>query len=135
MYVRSLSRLSLLHDAALLFALGRIALEIRMDLLSEPPINGAQAVLPQLLVPAGPLLCGTCRLLMSPVRLPGRAELLSAAELVCQLGGGGRGVLFGHVRAQLRHFNIEPKLLEDGRHSGLRLRHIVLYGLRIADVV
>jgi hypothetical protein len=38
---------------------------------------------------------------------------------VGQLGGGGRGVLFGQIRAQLRHVNIEPELVEDGGHSGL----------------
>ena len=54
---------------------------------------------------------------------------------MCQLGGRGRGLLFGHVRAQLRHFNIEPELVEDGGHSGLRLLNIVLHRLRIADVV
>ena len=54
---------------------------------------------------------------------------------MCQLGGRGRGVLFGHVRAQLRHFNIESELVEDGGHSGLRLLHVVLHRLRIADVV
>jgi hypothetical protein len=54
---------------------------------------------------------------------------------VGQLGSRGHGVLFGHVRAQLRHFNIEPELVEDGRHSGLRLLHTVQHRLRIADVV
>jgi hypothetical protein len=41
-----------LHDAALLFVLARIALEIRVQRLGEPPVAGAQAVLPQLFVPA-----------------------------------------------------------------------------------
>jgi len=86
-------------------------------------------------MPAGTLLCSTCRFLVSRVRVRGLVALLSAAELVRQLGGRCRGVLFGHVRAQLRHFNIEPELVEDGRHSGLRLRYIVLHCLCIADVV
>jgi DNA-directed RNA polymerase subunit beta len=58
-----------------------------------------------------------------------------AAEFVRQLGGRRRGVLFGHVRAEVRHFNIEPELVEDGGHPGLRLLHVVLHCLRIADVV
>jgi len=47
---------------------------------------------------------------VSRVLLRGVAALLSAAELVSQLRGRGRGVLFGHVCAQLRHFNMEPEL-------------------------
>ena len=54
---------------------------------------------------------------------------------MCQLGGRGRGVLFGDVRAPLRHFNIETELVEDGGHSGLRFVHVVLHRLRIADPV
>ena len=63
------------HDAALLFALGRIALEIRMQLLGEAPVDGAQADLPQLFVPTDPLVCSTCRFPVS--RLLG---LLAAGE-------------------------------------------------------
>jgi hypothetical protein len=125
----------LLHDAALSFALGRIALTIRVQLLDEPAVDGAQAVLPQLFVPPGPLLRSTCGFPGSRVLLRSVAAPLSAAELVCELGGGGSGLLFGHVRAQLRHVNIKSELLEDGSHSGLRLLHIVLHRLRIADVV
>ena len=54
---------------------------------------------------------------------------------MCQPGSRGRGVLFGHVRVQLGHFNVEAELVEDGGHSSLRLLYIVLHRLRIADVV
>jgi hypothetical protein len=124
-----------LHDAALLFALGRIALEIRVQHLDEPPVDGAQAVLLQLLMAAGALLCRMCRFLASRARFRGTAALLSAAKIVRQLSGRGRGFLFGHVRAQLRHFNIESELVEDGGHFGLGMLNLVLHRLRIADVM
>ena len=123
-----------LHDAALLLALGWIGLQVRMHLLDESTVDSAQAVLPQLLVPASPILCCTCRFLVSRFRVRG-AAFLGAAEFVCQLGGRGSGVLVGHVRAQLRHFNIKSELVEDGGHSGLRLLCVVLHRFRIADVM
>jgi hypothetical protein len=38
----------------------------------------------------------------------------SAPELVCQLGGCDRSVFLGHVRTQLRHFDVDLQLVEDG---------------------
>lgn len=59
----------------------------------------------------------------------------SAPELVCQLGGRDRSVLLGHVRTQLRYFDIELQLVEDGGHSCLCLLQVVLHRLRQTDAV
>lgn len=45
----------ILHDAALPLALRRVGLQVRVQLLDQPPVDPAQRVLPQLLAAAGPL--------------------------------------------------------------------------------
>jgi hypothetical protein len=46
-----------LDDTALSITLARIALEIRMQFLGEPPVDRAQGILPQLFGLASPLFC------------------------------------------------------------------------------
>lgn len=116
-----------LHDAALDLALGRIWLEIRMQLLDEPAIDGAQAVLPQLLLMPGLFLCAQAPFGVGPRLVRGAAGPFGAAEIVCQPSGGSRGVLFRYVRAQLRELNIKPELIEHGGHPFPHLLDVVLH--------